>query len=103
MNQFDATATPMFDCFTETPDFAPFETVANVIPLDTMNPPKDMIADALLRRHAVQSGRLNFAQIDACPEDTLNRILWHAVKGSSAPYPAWAVTLVDDDDDDDRQ
>ena len=26
MNQFDATATPMFDCFTETPDFTPFET-----------------------------------------------------------------------------
>jgi DNA-binding beta-propeller fold protein YncE len=99
MNQFDATATPMFDCFTETPDFRPFETVANNIPLDTMNPPKDKIADALLRRHAVQSGRLNFTQIDACPEDTLNRILWHAVKGSAAPYPAWAVTLVDDDDD----
>jgi YVTN family beta-propeller protein len=98
MNQFDATATPMFDCFTETPDFAPFTAVPNAIRLDTMNPPKEKIADPLLRRHAVQSGRLNFRQIDACPEDTLNRILWHAVKGSAAPYPAWAVTLVDDDD-----
>ncbi len=99
MNQFDATATPMFDCFTETPDFRPFEPVANNIPLDTMNPPKEKIADALLRRHAIQSAKLNFRQIDACPEDTLNRILWHAVKGSAAPYPAWAVTLVEDDDD----
>jgi len=98
MNQFDATATPMFDCFTATPDFRPFETVPNAIPLDTMNPPKEKISDVLLRRHAVQSGRLNFRRIDACPEDTLNRILWHAVKGSAAPYPAWAVTLVDDDD-----
>ncbi len=25
MNQMDATATPMFDCFTDTPDFTPFE------------------------------------------------------------------------------
>jgi hypothetical protein len=100
MNQFDATATPMFDCFTETPDFTPFTSVPNVLPLDTMNPPKDEIADARLRRHAVQSGRLNFRRIDACPEDTLNRILWHAVKGPDAPYPAWAVTLVDGDDDD---
>ncbi len=98
MNQFDATATPMFDCFTATPDFAPYDAVPNIVPLDTMNPPKDQITDALLRRHAVQSGRLNFRQIDACPEDTLNRIIWHAVKGSAAPYPSWAVMLVDDDD-----
>ena len=99
MNQFDATAVPMFDCFTETPDFTPFDAVPNEVPLDTMNPPKEKIADALLRRHAVQSARLNFRRIDACPEDTLNRILWHAVKGPDAPYPAWAVTLVPDDDD----
>jgi YVTN family beta-propeller protein len=98
MNQFDATATPMFDCFTATPDFRPFESVPAGIPLDTMNPPKEKIADALLRRHAVLSSRLNFRQVDACPEDTLNRILWHAVKGSAAPYPSWAVSLVDDDD-----
>jgi len=98
MNQFDATATPMFDCFTGTPDFRPFASVPTNIPLDTMNPPKEKIADPLLRRHAIQSGRLNFRQVDACPEDTLNRIIWHAVKGSAAPYPSWAVTLVRDDD-----
>jgi YVTN family beta-propeller protein len=100
MNQFDATATPMFDCFTSTPDFTPFESVSNQIPLDQMNPDPDEIADSLLRRNARISARLNFRQIDACPEDTLNRILWHAVKGSAAPYPSWAVTLVPDDDDD---
>jgi YVTN family beta-propeller protein len=100
MNQFDATATPMFDCFTITPDFRPFESVPNNIRLDTMNPPKEKIADPLLRKHAVQSGKLNFRQVDACPEDALNRILWHAVKGSAAPYPAWAVTSVPDKDDD---
>ncbi|MGZ5478996.1 MAG: alkaline phosphatase family protein [Candidatus Aminicenantales bacterium] len=99
MNQFDATATPMFDCFTSTPDLRPFVSVPANIPLDTMNPPKEEIADALLRRHAILSGRLNFRQVDACPEDTLNRIIWHAVKGSAAPYPVWAVTLVDDKDD----
>ena len=37
--------------------------------------------------------------IDACPEDVFNRILWHAVKGSSVPYPAWAVRTRSDDDD----
>jgi YVTN family beta-propeller protein len=100
MNQFDATATPMFDCFTSTPDFTPFESVPNLVPLNDMNPDPEQIADSLQRRHARLSARLNFRKVDACPEDTLNRILWHAIKGSATPYPAWAVTLVLDDDDD---
>jgi YVTN family beta-propeller protein len=99
MNQFDAAADPMFDCFTETPDFEPFKAVPNRIALDEMNPPKEKISDPLLRRHAAQSARLNFKRVDACPEDVLNRILWHAVKGSSVPYPAWAVRARPDDDD----
>lgn len=99
MNQFDATATPMFDCFTATPDHTPFVALANNVPLDEMNPDPKAISDPLLRKNAYASARLNFKQVDACPEDTLNRILWHAMKGSAAPYPAWAVTAVDDDDD----
>jgi len=100
MNQFDATAVPMFDCFTSSPDFRPFESVPNRVPLDEMNTDPKQISDSLLRRHALRSAKLNFRKVDACPEDTLNRILWHAIKGSAAPYPAWAVTLVEDEDDD---
>jgi len=99
MNQFDASATPMFDCFTDTPDVQPFDALPNKVPLDQMNPAPQALNDPLLRRHAEISDNLNFAQVDACPEDTLNRILWHAMKGSQAPYPEWAVTLVEDDDD----
>jgi len=99
MNQFDATAVPMFDCFTDTPDSRPYESVPNNIPLDELNPAPRAIADRLLRRNAVVSARLNFRRIDACPEDVLNRILWHAARGSAAPYPSWAVTLVPDDND----
>jgi hypothetical protein len=73
--------------------------VPNIVPLDEMNPPPKNIADVLLRRDAVVSARLNFRQVDACPEDVLNRILWRAMMGSAAPYPAWAVSLVEDDDD----
>lgn len=92
MNQFDATATPMFDCFTDTPDFTPFTAVPNNVPLDEMNPEPKKVSDPLLRRHALQSAKLNFRKIDACPEDVLNRILWHAAKGSRAQYPEWAIT-----------
>ncbi len=87
MNQFDAAAEPMFDCFMGTFDPAPFEAVANRIPLDEMNPPAATIADPLLRAQARLSARLDFKRVDACPEDVLNRILWHAMKGSSAPFP----------------
>ena len=73
--------------------------VPNLIPLDQMNPAPKQISDRLLRRHALESARLNFRQVDACPEDTLNRILWHSIKGSSAPYPEWAVSLASDDDE----
>jgi YVTN family beta-propeller protein len=98
MNQFDATAMPMFDCFTNTPDFTPFVALTNNIPLDQMNPDPKKVSDPLLRKNATVSARLNFRKVDAAPEDVLNRILWHAMKGSAAPYPSWAVTAVDDDD-----
>ena len=100
MNQFDATATPMFDCFTDVPDFSPFTAVMSNIPLDQMNPDPKKISDPLLRRNAYVSARLNFRKVDACPEDVLNRILWHAMKGSDAPYPIWAITPGAGDGDD---
>ena len=92
MNQFDATATPMFDCFTDTPDYTPFTALPNNVPLDQMNPTPLAIKDPLLRRHALASARLPLEKPDQCPEDLLNRILWHAMKGSAAPYPEWAVS-----------
>jgi YVTN family beta-propeller protein len=100
MNQMDATATPMSDCFTATPDFTPFKSVPNNVPLDQMNPPAKTVTNALLRRHAYASARLPLERVDACPEDLFNRILWHAMKGPDASYPEWAVAKVEDDDDD---
>ena len=92
MNQFDATATAMRDCFTTTAVMTPFTALANRVPLDQMNPEPQAILDPLLREHAIASSALPLEQLDQCPEDLLNRILWHAMRGSSAPYPLWAVT-----------
>jgi YVTN family beta-propeller protein len=98
MNQLDAVATPMFDCFTEKSDFTPFTAVPNMVPLDTINPPPEKISDSVLRRDAIVSAQLPLDELDACPEDVFNRIIWRAMKGSQAPYPEWAVTAVIDDD-----
>jgi YVTN family beta-propeller protein len=102
MNQFDAAATPMFDCFTNKPDFTPYTAVPNQVRIDELNPPPAKIKDKLLRKNAVASARLDFTRIDACPEDLLNRIIWHSVNGSAAPYPVWATRgRAGGDDDDD--
>ncbi len=98
MNQFDASATPMADCFTETPDFTPFTALAANIPLDQMNPDPVTITDPILRQDAIASARMNFREVDKAPEDPLNRILWRAMKGSRTPYPEWAVAPDGDDD-----
>jgi YVTN family beta-propeller protein len=98
MNQFDASATPMSDCFTSTPDYTPFSALPNRVPLDQMNPEPAALTDPVLRRDAVASAGIDWTGVDRAPEDLLNRILWRAMKGSQAPYPEWAVTAVEDDD-----
>lgn len=102
MNQFDASATPMFDCFTDTPDFTPYTARPSNIALDEMNPDPKAIKDDVLRNDAVVSATLNFREIDKAPEDVLNRILWRSVRGSQVAYPEWAVSAHAEDDDDDE-
>lgn len=101
MNQFDASATPMYDCFVDQPDSTPFHSVANLVPLDQMNAATSDIRDPILRHDSLVSEGLNFREIDRAPEDVLNRILWRAMKGSSVPYPEWAIANANDDDHDD--
>ena len=72
MNQLDASASPMFDCFTDPPNFTPFTSVPNRFPLDKITPDPKKIADRRLRQRAI--------------------------KGADAPYPEWAVKPVEDPD-----
>ena len=99
MNQLDATATPMFDCFGSEPDFRPYVAEAPRWPLEELNPTTSQIDDPELRRNAEVSLTLPLEKMDACPEDVLNRILWTAVRGSGEAYPEWAVGVAGDDDD----
>ena len=98
MNQLDATATPMSDCFTEDLDMTPFDSVPNRTPLDQLNPDPKKISDRVLRSDAFASSRFRLDEPDRCPEEVLNRILWHAMKGPQIPFPKWAVTIAKDND-----
>jgi hypothetical protein len=116
MNQLDAMAPVMRECFTDKRDLAPYTAMSNKIPLDRMNPKKANLKAAALDM-ALQSEALDFDYPDRADENTLNRIVWHSVKGVQAPYPAEFAgahgkglgnlklkpTKDDDDDDDDRK
>jgi YVTN family beta-propeller protein len=99
LNQFDASATPMTDCFTDVADPTPFVARPATVPLDQMNADPKAILDPVLKAGALASAAMNFREVDKAPEDALNRVLWHAMKGSAAPYPAWATGGGDDEDD----
>lgn len=98
MNQMDATATPMIDCFIDVPDLTPFNCVPNSYPLDSMNPDPKKIANSILRKDAIASAKLPLDEADRCPEDVLNQILWRAMNGTDVPYPKWAVKAGEDND-----
>jgi YVTN family beta-propeller protein len=97
MNQFDAMATPMSDCFTASPDPRPFDSVPAQVRLDEINPQPQALADPQRRRLAQLSETLPLAQADKCPEDLLNRIIWNAQKGSKLAYPAKFAGTDNDD------
>jgi YVTN family beta-propeller protein len=86
MNQFDAAAEPMSDCFTDTPDFTPYESLPNNIPLDELNPPLESLTGEALH-WAKKSLEQDLEDVDRINEDTFNRVIWHAVKGYDVPYP----------------
>lgn len=85
MNISDATAMPMFDCFTSTPDFRPFEFVSNQIPLDEMNKSLEELKGTALH-FARKSMEPQFDHIDAGDDKLFNRIIWFAMKRNE-PYP----------------
>jgi hypothetical protein len=99
MNQFDASAFPMRECFTSAPDLTPYKALPTNVPLDQMNPPAKAHLHPVLRRDALVSAKLNFREVDRAPEDVLNRILWNAMAGPARPFPTWAVTPAADADD----
>ena len=92
----------MTTCFMDAPDFTPYDAVSNRIPLDQLNPPVQSIRDPAQRKWAIKSLELPLDDVDEADEDTLNRIIWNAVKGDDATYPEWAVLAVPEDDQDDE-
>ncbi|MES2275115.1 MAG: bifunctional YncE family protein/alkaline phosphatase family protein [Bacteroidota bacterium] len=100
MNTIDATALPMFSCFSQRPDSFVFTHVANKIPLNEMNPKLSMLKGIDLY-YAQQSMTAQYAHIDGGNDDLLNRIIWNSVMGKKTYPKKFAGHDTGDDDDDD--
>lgn len=83
MSQFDASAIPMLNAFTNHPNSAPYELEQPKYPIDLKNGQNAPMAAI--------SEKMNFSQEDSANPDTLNRIIWKAAKGN-ASYPGDKVS-----------
>ncbi|MDP4131477.1 MAG: phosphoesterase, partial [Bacteroidota bacterium] len=97
MNALDATALPMFDCFSGTFDKTPYHVLPNRIPLDEMNKSPSALKGKA-KHFAVLSALPQFDHIDGGDDDLLNRIVWFSVNGKKA-FPG-KLTGSDKDNDD---
>jgi YVTN family beta-propeller protein len=102
MTQYDAAATPLWRCFTATPDYTVFNHLPANINLNDKNPRATAMA--------IYSEQFEWSKEDAVPDLVFNEILWQGIKGTSAPSPVRAAFLkrnhkedrgIKDDDDDD--
>lgn len=95
MNIIDATAMPMFDCFTDKPSNYAYKSLKNKIAINSINPKLSSLKGAALH-YAQLSSLPEYDHIDGGNDDVLNRILWYAAKGKKA-YPAKLAGKDDDD------
>lgn len=80
MSQYDAGAMPLFECFTNKPDFTPYTAIRPLINLDTRN-----VAN---NESSKRSEFFNFAKEDSVPDLDLNEVVWKSVRGENSVMPA---------------
>jgi YVTN family beta-propeller protein len=80
MSQYDAAAVPLYNCFTNKPDLAPYTTKPAQVDLEQRN-----VAD---NESSKRSQFFNLAQEDKVPDLDLNEVIWKYVKGENSIMPA---------------
>jgi len=80
LTQYDEAAKPMFNSFTNKADLTPYTLGAARIDINVKN--------TAVAYGARESLAMDFSDYDKADADTLNRILWHSIKGKNVPMPA---------------
>jgi YVTN family beta-propeller protein len=85
MSQYDAGAEPLWRCFTEKPDRAPFVGRTPLVDLFATN-----TGTSGWQR---KSEEFDFRKEDRIPDAEFNEVLWYAVRGTPCPPPRRAAFL----------
>ena len=80
MSQYDAAATPMWRCFSSSPDLTTFQTR----PLQVDINEKNTVENTWQRK----SETFDFTKEDMAPDDEFSEIIWKSVKGEHSVMPA---------------
>jgi hypothetical protein len=80
MSQFDAGATPLWRCFTPTPNFKPYNAIPSNINLND----KNVVWNELSQR----SAKFDLSKEDRVPDDEFSEVIWKGVKGLHSVMPA---------------
>jgi YVTN family beta-propeller protein len=80
MSQYDAAAVPLYECFTNVPDFTPYKVKPANIDLERRN--------VAVNESSVRSEAFNFSKEDAAPDLDLNEVIWKSIKGEHSVMPA---------------
>ena len=80
MSQYDAAATPMWECFTPSPDLTPFVSLDATYDIHEMN--------VEVSRISRLSDEFNLEVMDAAPDHLFSEVIWKAVRGLESEMPA---------------
>lgn len=80
MSQYDAGATPMWECFTPVANLSPFSWNAATYNIKEMNVERNSISKA--------SETFNLKVMDAVPDLAFSEVIWKSVKGLDSKVPA---------------
>ena len=79
MSQYDAAATPMWRCFTNTFNSKAYTAISPNISLNDKN--------TAMNEWQKRSEKFDLTKEDAVPDLEFNTVLWHGLKGSNTPFP----------------
>jgi hypothetical protein len=80
MSQYDAAATPLWRCFTATPDLTPYTTLPAQVDITE----KNLAWNELSKR----SAGFDLSKEDRVPDMEFSEVIWKGVKGLQSTMPA---------------
>ena len=80
MSQYDAAATPLWRCFTATPDYTGYTALPSNIDLTQKNVAWNELAE--------RSAKFDLSKEDRVPDMEFSEVIWKGVKGLHSIMPA---------------